>query len=358
MGQAAQRSRRKEPIVEKESSDGSDDVLGLSWGVSCMQGWRSKMEDAHLAIPSLDGRGWEDTALFAVMDGHGGPEVANFCSQHMPDCVTEGWSTDVEGSLRTAFLSMDEMLRDPPASSTGYGCRSFRPHSSGCTAVACCIRSDEIVVANAGDSRAVLCRGGQAFPLSEDHKPNLPVETDRIHKAGGYVEQELSPGCETVYRVNGDLALSRAIGDLDYKTNELLDAGSQIISAVPDVKTFRRQAYDEFLVIACDGVWEVLSNEEVVEFVQKRLRSSSTQAPLSAIVEELLDYIVSPNPSQTRGLGGDNMTAILVVFSAEQSLDPFQGYLHGNEFPSQISHDDLVLQEEADDVPQCRFGLF
>jgi len=310
-----------------------------------MQGWRVRMEDAHFVLPALPGQGWLETAAFGVMDGHGGMEVARFCEQRLPREIARGSSADPSGALVAAFNRMDDLLsRETPECDlrpfsdgvalrrcTGreLGCgwpgggvlaqlglepKVVSPDWVGCTCIVCLVRADTIIVANAGDSRAVLSRGGKAVPLSEDHKPNLPIESERIHKAGGCVVRQ-QVGSTVQFRVNGNLNLSRSIGDLQYKKNSELSAGEQMICSTPDVQTFKREADDEFLLLACDGVWDVLSNQDAVDFVHKRLKQYlQTRRPLSGIMEDMLDYCISPDLAATNGLGGDNMTAVLVLF--------------------------------------------
>lgn len=343
------------PITDKHSGDDLSEDMSLFWGYSAMQGWRDGMEDAHIAVPSLGHwrasrwlpglsgapsttkGGWADTAVFGVLDGHGGESVALFCQRHLPDAIARGPSEDVGASLVNAFHSMDDMLRDPDnlgelrllvngiSPQTVLRAWYAHPNSVGSTAVVCCVRPDSIVVANAGDSRAVLSRRGYAMPLSEDHKPNLPTERARITKAGGSVEtQHVGPW--THYRVNGNLNLSRSIGDLGYKRNRSLTAEEQIICSTPDIRTIPRTLDDEFMVLACDGVWDVMQNQEVIDFVRQALgdmsdveaRIRSGALRLSSILEELLDRCVSPNLQETMGLGGDNMTAVLVFFGPSQ----------------------------------------
>jgi len=199
----------------------------------------------------------------------------------------------------------------------------------GCTVLVCCVRPEALVVANAGDCRAVLCRGGRALGLSEDHKPELPRESARIRRAGGWVEAERH-GRLAVHRVNGDLSLSRAIGDLEYKQNKQLPPDEQLIVATPDVKTVAREPDDEFLLLACDGVWDVVGSQDAVDFVRARLGRREDWARqlavgslnLSSVTEELLDRCVSPDLERTDGLGGDNMTVILVVFLPSPAAAP------------------------------------
>jgi len=292
-----------------------------------MQGWRVRMEDAHFTLGALRGAGWEDTAAFGVMDGHGGKEVAEFCAHCLPVAIGKGPSGDPTATLVEAFHTMDDLLRDGEAS-LGDGMPGYKAFGAagkravanplwvGCTAVVCLVRRDVLVVANAGDSRAVLSRRRQAVPLSEDHKPNDPREKARIEKAGGHVErQQIGPNVQ--YRVNGNLNLSRCIGDLAYKRGQHLDPSEQMICATPDVQSLRREPGDEFLLIACDGVWDVMGNQDVVDFVHARLPGVLRDGlPLSGILEELLDQCISRDLMETQGLGGDNMTAVLVVLNA------------------------------------------
>lgn len=98
---------------------------------------------------------------------------------------------------------------------------------AGCTATVVLITQTDIICANAGDSRTVLCRKGLAVDMSVDHKPDDDGESSRIHKAGGFVEDG---------RVNGMLALSRALGDFEYKGNELFKKKDQVVTAFPDIK--------------------------------------------------------------------------------------------------------------------------
>uniref|UniRef100_A0A183FK16 protein-serine/threonine phosphatase n=1 Tax=Heligmosomoides polygyrus TaxID=6339 RepID=A0A183FK16_HELPZ len=147
---------------------------------------------------------------------------------------------------------------------------------SGTTACVCLMNKERIVVANAGDSRAVLCRGGTAIDLSIDHKPEDDVEKTRIVNAGGFVNED--------GRVNGGLNLSRAFGDHSYKKNTELPLRDQMITALPDVKVEELQPSDEFLVVACDGIWNSLNSQQVVDFVRERLKRGKSCVDISSEV--------------------------------------------------------------------------
>jgi len=143
-------------------------------------------------------------------------------------------------------------------------------------------------VANAGDSRAVLCRKSTAIPMSEDHKPDLDREKKRIEKANGMVEDG---------RVNGILNLSRSLGDLEYKQDKKLTAAEQMITAMPDIKVEKNTDDVEFLIIGCDGIWDCLTNEKAVSIVRKEIWDSTKNKPIKAklgkVVSDILDTILA-----------------------------------------------------------------
>ncbi|GAB1601087.1 probable protein phosphatase 2C 58 isoform X1 [Argonauta hians] len=174
---------------------------------------------------------------------------------------------------------------------------------SGCTAVVALVQGNQLVVANAGDSRCVLCSKGKAIDLSIDHKPEDDVEKSRIEAAGGKVTSD--------GRVNGGLNLSRAIGDHSYKQSTELPAEQQMITALPDLQTWTLTKDDEFLVLACDGIWNFMSSQEVVDYVRERLEDPKRNPNLSSICEEIFDYCLAPN-TMGDGTGCDNMTCVIV----------------------------------------------
>lgn len=190
--------------------------------------------------------------------------------------------------------------------------RGLAADAVGCTAVCVLVSPTHYVCANAGDSRAVLCRAGRPVELSHDHKPNDECERRRIYAAGGTVqESQVGQGAHarTNYRVNGNLNLSRSIGDLQYKKRTDLPQDEQVICSTPDIVVEPRRPEDEFLVVACDGVWDVKTNEQVCEFVRGQLGAGRA---LSDLVEDLLNDCLAADPKATCGLGGDNMTCIVV----------------------------------------------
>jgi len=180
------------------------------------------------------------------------------------------------------------------------------PVHAGCTSVVVVVNGTTITVANAGDSRAVMMRkNDKVFPLSYDHKPSDEIESTRINGAGGFVNQ--------FGRVNGNLNLSRSIGDLKYKQNVEVAREQQMITAEPDLITVEMLPDDEFIVVGCDGIWDCLTNEECCQFVKTRIDEMTP----AKIIEECLDTIVSEDPRATQGIGGDNMSLLLIDLRSE-----------------------------------------
>ncbi|XP_075705095.1 protein phosphatase 1G [Rhinoderma darwinii] len=202
----------------------------------------------------------------------------------------------------------EEEEEDEEAMLPGMDGKEEPGSDSGTTAVVALIRGKQLIVANAGDSRCVVSEGGKAVDMSYDHKPEDEVELARIKNAGGKVTMD--------GRVNGGLNLSRAIGDHFYKRNRNLPPEEQMISALPDIKVLTLNEENEFMVIACDGIWNVMSSQEVVDFIHERISQqdqTGEPASLSSIVEELLDQCLAPDTSGD-GTGCDNMTCIIVRF--------------------------------------------
>lgn len=285
---------------------------------SCeMQGWRDAMEDAVVCLPAMDGV-QEDLSLFAVFDGHGGSEVSAYASEQIIDRVRERLAGDVApgAALKQTLLDIEGDLRKLNKPCTPFN--SVRPavayvHPSlgkdrcrydfmGCTAVAALLTRSSVTVVNVGDSRVLKCRGGKCIPLTRDHKPESPRERRRIEAAGGTVVK-MGP----CYRVDGMLNLSRALGDFRYKDHDLAPE-DQKVSPVGDVMTVEIDKDDEFLLVACDGLFELMTWESVCEYVHQRL----PHMPLAKIAEGLLDECCSPDVHSTCGRGTDNESVILV----------------------------------------------
>ncbi|KAL6715013.1 Protein phosphatase 2C 2 [Lecanora helva] len=270
------------------------------------------MEDAHAAVLDLQAEDSDKEfiaatvddrlSFFGVYDGHGGDKVALFAGENIHKILAKQEAfkkKDFEQALKDGFLATDRAILNDP---------KYEEEVSGCTASVGLISKTTIYVANAGDSRSVLGVKGRAKPLSYDHKPQNEGEKARICAAGGFVD---------FGRVNGNLALSRAIGDFEFKKSAELSPEQQIVTAFPDVVAHNITDDDEFLVIACDGIWDCQSSQAVVEFVR---RGIAAKQELSKISENMMDNCLASN-SETGGVGCDNMTMIVIALLRGKSRD-------------------------------------
>ncbi|VDK68607.1 unnamed protein product [Litomosoides sigmodontis] len=223
------------------------------------------------------------------------------------ESVDEDYNADEEMSEGEEEEEMDDEEID---AEQAYSCPSGDTpgEDSGTTACVVVVFKDKVVVSNAGDSRAVMCRNGVAVELSIDHKPEDDIERRRIETAGGEISMD--------GRVNGGLNLSRALGDHFYKKNASLPLKEQMISALPDVKQYKILQDDEFIIIACDGIWNSLTSQEAVDFVRRKINDGVS---LKDICEQVCDHCLSPNTAGD-GTGCDNMTIIIVQILRSASL--------------------------------------
>uniref|UniRef100_A0A183CER1 protein-serine/threonine phosphatase n=1 Tax=Globodera pallida TaxID=36090 RepID=A0A183CER1_GLOPA len=273
--------------------------MSLLVGSSSMQGWRISMEDAHTQLLELS----EDptAAFFAVFDGHGETLIAQ------SNAFNEGRISD---SLVEGFLGLDEEMM------TNDG---IREEMSGSTAVVVLIKDNFIYCANAGDSRAVASVSGRAVALST-----------------GMYKVEFN-------RVNGNLALSRAFGDFSFKKNESKSAREQIVTACPEVEIQAITPEHEFVLLACDGIWDVMTNQDAITFCRERLISGLVP---EKICEELLEKCLAPD-CELSGLGCDNMTAILVCLLQNYSLDDYLSQLRATAKPDELQQEAMERYSDA-----------
>lgn len=272
-----------------------------------MQGWRVAMEDAHNTL--LDVEDAPGIAFFAVYDGHGGSGVAKYCGEHLHRNVIADPAfveNDYRTAIRNGFLETDRGIQ---TDIEGGG------DKLGSTAITATITDDNVIfVGNAGDSRAVLGRNGSALVLSVDHKPGNPDESVRIFTAGGYVENG---------RINGGLAVSRALGDFDLKLNSVLRPDEQIVVANPDIVEHELTDEDEFLVLACDGIWDCMSSRSVISFVRQEI---ANKTPLDKICEMTMDRCLAKDKLRTQ-IGLDNMTMVIVAFLDGMTVDEWYDHV-------------------------------
>ncbi|CEG35312.1 protein phosphatase [Plasmopara halstedii] len=288
------------PITEKDTDGGEGN--GLFFGLATMQGWRTGMEDAHVAQINPEGLP-QGCSLFAVFDGHGGRLAADLAAEGITKEFAAVMKSDIfpggkaEGAdpkkigkaMRDAFMNLDQNIRKTFD-------ENYASDQSGCTAITALVTPTHIIVANSGDSRSVMAKGGRTVEMSFDHKPINAEERKRIEQAGGLVRSN---------RVNGDLAVSRALGDFSYKARADLPAEKQQVSAEPEIQVQKIEKTEEFLVLACDGIWDVMSNDEICAYIRQLMNDG--EMDLKLIAEEILDNCL-------RAGSRDNMSVVIVKF--------------------------------------------
>eukprot|EP00301_Raphidiophrys_heterophryoidea_P018895 c388_g1_i1.p1 GENE.c388_g1_i1~~c388_g1_i1.p1 ORF type:complete len:391 (+),score=103.47 c388_g1_i1:41-1174(+) len=253
----------------------------LAYGRFSTQGRRMYQEDRTQATQV-----WNNTDFFAVYDGHGGSYGSDFAHSFIHKLLDRDieYSSAPSEALSRAFVKADEIFLDLNV-------------PSGSTLLAVLIRDSQLWAANAGDCRAVLSRDGVAIPLSEDHKPNNPKEFDRLIALG--YEPYNAFG---TWRVNG-LAVSRSLGDGP-------DKGG--VTADPEVREFQLKDDDEFIILASDGLWDVLSSQQAVDIVRTN-RAAFEHPKMAAEILVSVAYVLGSL---------DNISALVVQLQNSRGIVP------------------------------------
>lgn len=223
-----------------------------------LQGKRESNEDQHIHIINLDNVNTElnPVNFFGVFDGHGGKGVSKYLKENLPQFFTNKFDKDIYSRPESAAkyfnkvfnLLQENMIKTHPKVVQHCG-------STACIAVQFydVDMKKKMWVLNVGDSRAIKCNklniGEQ---LTQDHKPNSPDERLRIEQLGGKIEFD---GCD--WRIK-DLSLSRAFGDIDC---------TPYVTHLPQIYKYKISSSDKFFIYACDGLWDILSNQDAVDFV-------------------------------------------------------------------------------------------
>lgn len=268
------------------------------YGYSVNQGPRASMEDAVDAIANLNGN--LNSEFYAVYDGHSGTEAVQFVRRRLPAVISShpgfGDAEQLDEALRDAFTSTDEELLQhlqaqgqSPTQKNG----SSYVLSSGCVGCVAIVRGGRITVANLGDCRAVTCTAGDIVALTVDHRPEVNEgERDRLKDLGVEVS--------TDGYLHGRIGVSRAFGDWAWDAEEKCRG----LLCKPEVTSAEVNADTEFLLLACDGVFEKMTTKEAGQIVRRKLRTSGDA---KAAAEAIVQHAVKRN-------GSDNVSAMVVLF--------------------------------------------
>ncbi|KAL3838624.1 hypothetical protein ACJIZ3_023215 [Penstemon smallii] len=311
------------------------------WGFTSVCGRRPEMEDSVAIVPRfmkiplqmligdrvIDGvtshLSHLTAHLFGVYDGHGGSQVATYCRDRLHSALAEelevimanlndgnNYKDNCEEQWRRAFMKCFIKVDDEIGGKARL--EPLVPETVGSTAVVALVCSSHIIVSNCGDSRAVLCRGKEPVALSVDHKPNREDEYERIEAAGGKVIQWNG------HRVFGVLAMSRSIGDRYLKPWIIPD---------PEVTFVPRTREDECLILASDGLWDVMTNEEACDIARKKIliwhKNNGPTLPLERgegidpAAQAAAEYL--SNRALQKG-SKDNISVIVVDLKAQRKI--------------------------------------
>lgn len=310
------------------------------FGLSEEMGHRQSMEDAcnftqNLDVPNLNVHGLAPQSFFGVFDGHGGPNASIYLSQHLH--INIGEELHVRSSQLVTLVqspasnidydSIDEIVCSALVEAFLKTDKTFILTSeyanNGSTATTALILGNRLYVANVGDSRTMIARQFEAKPMTKDHKPNREDEHKRILDAGGFVINN---------RVMGELAVSRAFGDSEFKKgiqNILDEEGMKIsprslekdrntedvikrnwdqplITAKPEIEVTTLTENDQFLLLACDGLFDVFTEAEIVDFVRKQMKE---HGDCQKCCENLTDAAINIRNSR------DNVSVILIILN-------------------------------------------
>lgn len=254
--------------------------------VAATQGKRDSYEDAHGV--SCDG----DSASFWVLDGHRGSGAACFGAVALPrefNETTKNGRLPSHVQIQRSFRAVDNQLRK-------YFKEDHEDKKSGSTVVGTVVSKQDdgtysIKLVNCGDSRGVIIEGsmsdgrgkpGRILLESVDHKPKNPIELARIKGAGGTVTGDKCP------RIDGRLSVSRSIGDFEFKSNRKLSVAEQKIVCLPDVYELSKLRPGTLVMLACDGLWDVVTTKMAASVVKERLKRDPA-ADVGEIAEAIVD---------------------------------------------------------------------
>ncbi|KAK6191299.1 hypothetical protein SNE40_003026 [Patella caerulea] len=279
--------------------------------VHAIKNTRRKMEDVHVICSDLNSlfnlKDCPSHSYYSVFDGHGGIEAALYASSHLHTNLVHqpNFLTDPAAALKQAYKQTDE----------GFLIRAKNENlKSGTTGISVLQQGSKLHIAWLGDSQAVLVKDGQTVDVMNPHKPDRADEKERIEKLGGIVVWF------GTWRVNGAIAVARAIGDKSYKP---------YISSDADVFSADLDGSEDYIVLACDGVWDVIAPKDIPEIVYNHIQEHHGNRAHTA--HRIVDL--------ARENGSTDNISVIVVFLRDEIAVP-QGNLHIDFFSNSAANND------------------
>ena len=288
-----------------------------------MCGRRYEMEDAHFTFINKELKNTnKKVSLFGILDGHGGSTVAERASQYLPETLFDHplILENTGKAFVESILKTDERLFNDEI-------------GSGACSISAIFDEDKkmLTVASLGDCQAVLCEGKDtALTLSVEHKPDAPIEKARIvDRLGGRVNYDLSykPGKYkiSIYRVNNRLSLSRAFGDFGFKRGyksekhpKLLTGEEFLISNIADITTINISDESKFLVLGCDGLFDVMHDVDIIPFLNKYFHDNkkALEDDVDGTLKQAAEALIKQAYNER---SQENISATIVLFHHPKS---------------------------------------
>ena len=262
-----------------------------------------------------------DFYFFAVYDGHGGKGCSIYLKENLHNNIKEFSKQGIKEAIEITEekFKVEQALNEKGEISD----------SSGSCGIMAMIQNNKIIIANVGDSRLVLFKNGKVFFSTEDHKPNTETEKKRIKNAGGEIYQTFTyfplrqngREIEAPWRVlPGRLSVSRTFGDVEAKDPKFGGIGG-VVMALPDITEFDLDDEFNFMVIGCDGIFDVLSNEEILECVKIVLKEKKVEEINEDNIHDLCgDFAGMIVKGAIAKDSSDNVSCIVVAFNLKSLL--------------------------------------
>lgn len=235
--------------------------INFSVHLASYKGLRDQNEDAEVIILNLNGSNKKIKPInfFAIFDGHGGKHISSILKKIMPKYFTKLSDYSDNTIIEECEKIQQALIKQHNKEATYEG--------STCLAMINYIENNilNFVILNIGDCRCVICKDNNAIPITKDHKPYHPEEKYRIQSNGGIINYD-----GTDWRI-GLLSVSRTFGDLDTKH----------ISHIPEIFRFQYEKTIKFIIMACDGLWDVMTNQEAVDFILEHSYDISTKTRIN-----------------------------------------------------------------------------
>lgn len=247
---------------------GQADYGSIVAGWASMQANRNAMEDSHAAVNLGEGY-----YFFAVFDGHGGAATAKRCARYLHEIVKLKLDTTSEDTIKNSLVESFRLLDQLLYLQLQLKNEDF----SGSTATCALITPTQVFLINAGDSRSILFQNQRLIQATKDHGPDDPTEQARIIRAGHKVTKQVHASGQEQFKIDDEIAVSRAFADFDYKDKDSLPYDEQAITCKPDIFVIPRMR-ESTIILACDGIWDVFENDDLISVVDK-IESSGCSTP-------------------------------------------------------------------------------